>query len=115
MQASLTVNPDALADAKAEADRRLYAAALAYRDEHQTRLGVPYPPASQPGEYPRRRSGVLQASVVVGVQSPDLITVGYRDAAFYGMILEFYRSRLGLLQTLADTKPRLAAIIAGGR
>jgi|694.fasta_scaffold43721_9 hypothetical protein len=65
-------------------------------------------PFSQPGEYPMKRTGFLQASIrheptkLSEVETTMRIKVGYRSEAAYGAILEVAKDRLGLKQTLAD-------------
>lgn len=100
--------------------KNLLAAAVFFTNQHQQRLGAKTaPPASRPGEYPAKRTGFLQASVLWNPASPNeveqslRIRVGYLNNAFYGPILEFQKHRLGLKKTLEDLEPQLSALAGG--
>jgi hypothetical protein len=73
----------------------------------------PYVTPSQPGEYPRKRTGFLQSQVVyeptskAAIASQGSVRVGYSQNAFYGSILEIARKRLGLLATMDSLKGRI--------
>jgi len=98
----------------------LLAAAVFFANQHQQRLGAKTaPPASRPGEYPAKRTGFLQASVLwdpispIEVEQTLRIRAGYLANAFYGPILEFQKQRLGLRKTLTDLEPQLGALAGG--
>ena len=61
---------EAVETVRQEAAKRLLRAALFFQAQHQQRLGVsnprPHKTPSRPGEYPRKRTGAGQASVVYG-------------------------------------------------
>lgn len=69
------------------------------------RLSTPYPPASVPGQYPRKRTGNLLSSVQLFPKTaatlvkqysrkPMKVVVGYAKKGFYGYILT-WRGRKG--------------------
>lgn len=121
-----------VAEARQQAAKNLLAAATLFAGQHQQRLGartpatkpgkfpVTYvPPFSKKDEYPMKRTGHLQASVIWEPQSPAevektlRVKVGYLANAFYGAILEIQMGRHGLKQTLKDMQGELAAIAGG--
>lgn len=110
---------------------RLARCAVYLSNFHQAKLGVPCPAtrgklgiqyynASKPGEYPKKRTGFLQASVLVEpldlnkIAKAKKVTIGYAAAAFYGPVLEVMRKRLGLVRSLKDCLPMLQKL-AGGK
>jgi hypothetical protein len=112
---------DAMQEIRKKAAQRLLAMAAQFVTAHMDFLNVsnprPHVTPSQPGEYPRKRTGFGQRSVsfqptsVAGVISAGLkIRVGYLANAEYMLILELRRRRLGLLETLRRTKSRLQVI-----
>lgn len=102
----------------------LLKAALFFQAQHQQRLAKsnprPYVTPSQPGEYPRARTGAGRAGVMVDPPSVEAIAregrvrIGYVQNVFYMLVLELGHNRLGLLQTLKDLKGQLKAIIEAG-
>jgi len=107
--------------------KKLMRAAVYLMNQHQQRLNKPAPAvkrkgkvrytgASAPGEYPRKRTGFLQANVWMEPLDPYQIAqegsvrVGLRANAVYGAILEVRYKRLGLKRTLQDLVPQLRAI-----
>jgi hypothetical protein len=110
-----------MGELRQKAAQKLLAVAAHFVTVHMGFLNVsnprPYVTPSKPGEYPRKRTGFGQRSVlfqpssVTGVISEGLkVRVGYLANAKYMLILELYRRRLGLLETLRRTKPQLQAI-----
>lgn len=103
--------------ARAEMARRLTAAAIFYVSQHQFRVGVPYPRASRPGEYMRKRTGTGQKSVSftpttqAEIFQTLTIQIGYAAIAPYMPELEIARGRLGLRRTFHDLIPQLSAIV----
>jgi hypothetical protein len=95
----------------------LLSAAVFFQAQHMQRLNKSFPPASKVGQYPAKRTGHLQASIVYEPESvPEVarnlyVTVGYGKTASYGSILEFQKKRLGLMQTLKDLQPQLSALV----
>lgn len=77
------------------------------------------PPFSLPGEYPMKRTGFLQASIVFEPTKPAeveknlKVRVGYSNNAFYGAVLEFKLMRAGLMKTLEDLGPYLTKLAVG--
>jgi hypothetical protein len=87
----------------------------------QERLNTPYPPASIPGQYPRRRTGNLMRSVQIFprtaatlvknfARKPMAVVLGYAKQGFYGYILTWWGRKgpqdvaaLRELQTRAQT------------
>jgi len=108
--------------------RKLARAAIYLMNQHQQRLNKPAPAirnhrgrvqytgASAPGEYPRKRTGFLQANVmfaptsIAEIVKAGMIRVGLMANAFYGAVLEVRYHRLGLRRTLADLLPQLRAL-----
>jgi len=112
---------DAMQEIRQRTAQKLLAIAAHFITAHTGFLNVsnprPYVTPSKPGEYPRKRTGFGQRSVsfqpssVTGVIAAGLkVKVGYLVNAKYMLILELYRRRLGLLETLRRTKPQLQAI-----
>lgn len=101
--------------------RRLFAAAVFFANHHQRLVGVPNPSPftnpSVPGEYPKKRTGFGQKSVVIVPTNPDeikrrlSIRVGYAKAAFYMSYLNVVRGRLGFPDTLDTLRGELATIL----
>lgn len=99
--------------------------AVYFQTQHKLRLNKsnprPYAHSSQPGEYPRARSGFGRDNVwyeptsVAEAGRAGFVRIGYRVNAFYMAILEVYRGRLGLVKTLESIKVQLARIITGGK
>jgi len=107
--------------------KKLMRAAVYLMNQHQQRLNTPAPAvrrrgrvrytgASAPGEYPRKRTGFLQANVwmepldPIQIAQEGTVRVGLRSNAFYGAVLEVKYKRLGLRRTLKDLLPQLRAI-----
>lgn len=107
---------------KREAASRLVRAALFFQQQHQQRVGVsnprPHKTPSRPGEYPRKRTGVGQAAVVYGPESPaDIaafmkVRLGLVPSGKHLAILEFGRQRLGFLKTAADLESQIKTILS---
>lgn len=94
--------------------------ALAFEIEHRQRVAVPNPPpytnSSKAGEYMRLRTGGGQKALahepatVAEVEQTHKTRVGFRQGdGEHMLILELARQRLGLLKTLEDMRPTLAA------
>jgi|SRR5579883_840524 len=124
MAVATTWNGDANLEAlKRRAAANLLAAAVFFENAHRQRLGVPNPPphadSSKPGEYPRLRTGFGQKGLthyprtVAEVAKLGYVRVGFVENARYMVILEVARDRLGLLRTLEDLRPQLAALATG--
>ena len=107
--------------------KKLARAAVYLMNQHQQRLNKPAPAvrrrgrvrytgASAPGEYPRKRTGFLQANVtfqpttIAEIIRAGMVRVGLMANAFYGAVLEVRYHRLGLRRTLADMLPQLRAL-----
>lgn len=106
-----------------QAARGLLAAAVTLQTEHMKRLNVPNPspylsPAPK-GDYPHKRTGFGQANVrmtpttIAAVAATLSVRVGIGENAKYMAILET-KGWKGLLDTLADLRPQLAAMTGGG-
>ena len=123
-------------DIREQAAKNLLAAAVFYQTQLMAKLGertpavktikkgkrsrrVFVPPFSLPGEYPMKRTGFLQQSILIEptkvseVEKDLRIKVGYSFNAFYGSILEFKLLRNGLMKTLKDLEPYLTALAQG--
>lgn len=112
--------------------KKLARAAIYFMNQHQQRLNKPAPAiknrrgrvqyigASVPGEYPRKRTGFLQANVmfkptdIAGIVREGMVRVGLMANAFYGAVLEVKYRRKGLRDTLADLMPQLRALAGQG-
>lgn len=87
---------------------KLYRLAKEVVERHQKKISTLYPPASKPGEYPRRRTGNLMRSTQVyprtvrGVEFAGQVRMGYLQRAWYGVRLEFDMGRLSLADTLRE-------------
>lgn len=100
--------------------RGLLAGAVLLTTEHQRRLNVanprPYLTPSKPGEYPKKRTGFLQAHVQYQPPTPaeaaalGYVDVGYVANAFYGEVL-VDRGRKGVQDTAADLRGQIQAVI----
>ena len=111
------------------------------RQAHKQNLSKKYPPASRPGEYPRRRSGSLQRGIYCNPESSDRIaksrsksvTIGYGMKAskqgkkpyLYGPHLvnnmerkgirnTFYSKRTMILEPARRWKPVVMDQLRGG-
>lgn len=110
-----------IADASAAG---LLRAAVYFQTFHKQQLNKsnprPYLDSSQPGEYPKARTGfgrgavLYEPTTVEDVAKEQAVRIGYLQSGFYMLVLELRRHRLGLLETLRKTKDRLAAIATGG-
>ena len=86
----------------------LLRAAVFVQSHVMQRLNKPYPPASVPGEYPAKRTGHGQGGVVYEPQTTSAVArtqavkIGYVENVFYMGLLEAYRNRLGLVNTVED-------------
>lgn len=99
----------------------LLRAAVFFQAQHMQRLNIsnprPHTTPSQPGEYPRKRTGFGQANVMYQPASVDEIAaegavrIGYLQPAFYLLVLELALRRHGLLQTLKDLRPQLSMLV----
>lgn len=104
------------------AAQRLLAAAIHLQSAHRMRLNVsnprPYRTPAPRGEYPRKRTGIGQAGVLVVPTDPGQVArdgrvrVGHSQSAAYLAYLAG-RGWKGLLDTLAAETPRLRQILGG--
>jgi HK97 gp10 family phage protein len=87
-------------------------AAMYLKNRIRRNLSTPYPPASDPGEYPHRRTGELRRSVQLQQGKTGTVRVGANVP--HGRFLELGTSimepRPWLSQTLQEERTRLAAI-----
>lgn len=102
-----------------EAAQRVHNAAVFFVKEAEKLLGNPHPPASKPGQYPRKRSGILSRgitftpSTVMAIYRTLRVKMGYTRKAWYGTILEKKRKRLGLQAMQRRLRKQLANVVAG--
>ena len=92
------------------AERGVRAAAKVLRERCRQAVGTPYPPASQPGDPPRRRSGAGRESIVAVAEPGGLAArVGARG---HLALLEFGTRRVArrpwLVSTLLAQREELA-------
>jgi hypothetical protein len=122
----MRLNPDVLHRIRLELAGRMLEAANTLKGRLQIEVDTPYPRASRPGEYPRRRTGTGQREIFVIPDTPEGIVahaaaeaapldvfVGFSNHAWYMPYLERERGRLGLFSLFAEMQPLLRAIIAG--
>jgi len=103
----------------------LLRAAIFFQTQHKLRVGVsnprPYLESSRDGEYPRKRTGFGQGSLIYDPDTPEAVgrkgsvTVGFLEPARYMVILEVRKRRKGLLDTLESLRPQLQALIEASR
>lgn len=110
-----------LKDAQDALDRQvgmlLIACAVECQTDLKRNLNRQYPPASREEEFPARRTGNLQRNV--GYEPTDPLAVGrlgrikfgFGAAAFYGAILELFRNRLGLRETVNRLGKKIDSIL----
>ena len=121
---SVTFDDAAAQKAMQEGARRLQRTATFFQQHLQQRLSVsnpkPYLNSSVPGQYPRKRTGNLIANIIWGPTSVAgifgagmKVRIGINQPGHYGIILEFFRKRLGFIQTMNDLKPVLQAMLKG--
>src|SRR5262249_52542965 len=101
----------------------LLRAAVHLQVAHKDRLAINNPPpylnSAQPGEYPRKRTGVGQAGVmIVPTSRQEVIRTlrcrgGHAASTFYLVALA-NRGWKGLLDTLEIELPKLEQILGGG-
>lgn len=99
-----------------ELKNRCTMAGLALRNKHRKNLNVPYPRASVPGEYPRRRTGRLRDGVLfeLKVRDRETITVSVRETTYYWVFL-YASGRLTLWHTMLAMKVQLKKIMLSGK
>jgi len=102
--------------------RRMFDCMLLAQQQLMDDLGTPYPPASVPGQYPRKRTGNLQRSVIIwpatvrGVLNtrPRRIALWYDPRAWYGYLL-IQRGRRGPDDTLRKMRSQFDRIFRAKR
>lgn len=119
MGATLDWQGDQAADAIAlAAAQGLVDAARFLAEQHRQALGQAAPPASRPGEYPRRRTGRLQRSVTVSpataAEAKRTKRVGIAYDQGKAPHAQYLEDRKGIEDTVEQHKGELLAIIAGG-
>jgi hypothetical protein len=93
---------------------RLLRAAQFLHQQLQETVGIPYPPASRPGEPPRRRTGKGQRSIVlVPDKATGTIWVGTTRGAQYMMSLDTTRPWIEI--TIRKNRAPMQAILRGER
>lgn len=111
------------------------------RQAHKKNLAIPYPRASKPGEYPRKRTGSLQRGIYCDPESGQriansrrkTITIGYgikdrkakktphlygphlvNNMARKGIKNTFYANRTAILAPARRWKPVVMTVLRGG-
>ena len=105
---------------KIDVARKMYDCMLLAQQQLMDDLNTPYPPASRPGQYPRRRTGRLRLGVIIwpktvrGVLNtrPRRIALWYDPEVFYGYIL-IASGRKGPDDTMRKLKSRFDKILKG--
>lgn len=117
---TMRLNPDVLYQIKLDVAKRMLLAAMVFRATLRDNISTPYPPASQPGEYPHLRTGTGYKEIFVIPDTPEGIVddglnvwVGFSNLAWYMPFLERERDRLGIFYLFNEMQPRLRAIMAG--
>lgn len=103
--------------------KRMLVAAIKLVNEHQKRLSVgnpsPHEDPSEPGEYPKLRTGFGRSQFAAVPMSVEEIatklkvTIGAKEPGFYMEHLAENRGRKGLIDTLDDKRAEIARAIAG--
>jgi hypothetical protein len=107
----------AVAKVRRVAAEYVFDAALLAQQELMDALDVPYPPASRPGEFPRRRTGNLRMSVEVfpksvrQVMRTGSVTIRYGAKGFYGNILVEKLGRKGPADVVARALARKLSVV----
>lgn len=92
-------------------------AGLALRNQHRKNLNVPYPPASKPGEHPRRRTGRLRDGVLFRQKVREdkrNVTIMVEETTYYWVYL-YASGRLTLWDTMLGMKTKLHKIMTTGK
>lgn len=117
---TMRLNPDALYQIKLAAAERMLKAANTLKERLQIEVDTPYPRASRPGEYPRKRTGTGQREVFVIPETPEGVIangmdvfIGHSNFAWYMPFLEREKGRLGIFSLFKEMQPLLQAIMAG--
>jgi len=100
------------ADMKHEMHMRMLRAAKSLQDKLRFVVSRPYPPASKPGEPPRRRTGVGRDAIRVRVGKT--IEVYLDKSGKYMAYLESRMNRPWFMRTLQSHFPKMEAILQGG-
>ena len=101
---------------------RVIKAGLLLRNEHRKNLNTPYPPASRPGEYPRRRTGRLRDGVLFEVgrgkaadgKYTTAVRAVVRETTYYWVYL-YGSGRLRLHETLMENSERIKRVMTSGK
>jgi hypothetical protein len=103
---------DPLKQLQLDLDRRLHRAARLLLLEHRKDLSRPFPKASRPGQYPKRRTGTLEDSVTLkGI--PDGYRVFYNTGEAPYVVYLVAHGRKALLDTLRRVLPQMAKAVGG--
>lgn len=103
---------EANAEAEQVAGENLQAAAEFLAEKIREEIGLPYPPASRPGEPPRKRSGELQDSVEA--ESDGKGGARVKVGAPYAGYLEVGLNRPFVVATAKKYWTELKRVAAGG-
>lgn len=89
--------------------RRLIEVGALLAERHRESLGESYPPASQPGEFPHRRTGLLQTSVDYEPKTADeVIRTGSVKVAYDLDVAPHAQYMSGMDRLgISDTKERI--------
>lgn len=113
----------ALETLEAEWSNRLLRAAVTLQTEHMANINVfnpiPYDQPGMKGDYPKKRTGFLQAHIWIEPTDPKEIAkrghvrIGYAKAATYGMWLEL-RGWKGIWDTALSIITKLYDVVGKG-
>lgn len=116
----MTINDNSvefLHEVEMEAAQRILDAMLYLRFEYQQKVDKLFPPASVPGEYPRRRTGQGQDGChVFPTTAEEIVTaggcyIGFTHESWYMPYLERERNRLGLLYLYHELQANMKNMI----
>lgn len=112
-----------LAEMEDKVAQGLLRGAVFFQTTHRNKLNRsnprPYDNPSKPGEYPKARTGfgrsnhTFQPSTVSGIKAEGRVRIGYNRNAFYMLVLEMAKGRLGLRNTLDAITSQLRRIVTG--
>lgn len=106
-------DPNLKEKVKRELSLRLRRAAVSLRDRMRQRVGRPFPPASVPGEPPRRRTGRGQGAIIVRTDG-TVIRVEVDPSGEHMVFLEKFMARPWFFSTVIKHYPRIEEILRKG-
>lgn len=111
---TITMNPSYPSQFRDVMVNRCTQAGLVLRNTYRQLLNVPYPPASVPGEYPRRRTGKLRDGVLLevhGVPGKDVFATVTSTVPYTMPLIN--RRRLHLMHAMQSCQMQIERIMRG--